>query len=212
MTIEIRMATLGIAQTNTYVIGDTETNSAIVIDPVDDAEFIHSIAIDEGWTIRLILATHGHFDHVLASKELKERTSAPFWIHQADLPLLQMLPLQGKRFYNHEFPEAAEPDKLLTDELETITIGNIVLETMFTPGHAPGHVAFYLRSHSAVFSGDCLFAGSIGRTDLPGGNHEQLIQSIMTKLIPLGDETHVLSGHGPATTIGRERVTNPFLT
>ena len=211
MTLKIKMASLGIVQTNTFVIGDTTTGEAVVIDPVDDAPFIYGMAEEEGWTVRLILATHGHFDHVLASKHLKELTGAPFWIHEADAVMLHALPEQGLRFLGTRFPEAAIPDQLLSDQPEPVKVSAIELECLFTPGHSPGHLAFYLRSHHLVFSGDCLFAGSIGRTDLPGGNYPLLIESIMTKLIPLGDETHVLPGHGPATTIGRERMTNPFL-
>ncbi len=109
------------------------------------------------------------------------------------------------------FPEAAEPDRLLTTEPETIELGAIKLETLYTPGHAPGHLAFYMRDQGVVFSGDALFAGSIGRTDLPGSDHDLLMQSIREKLLTLPDETRVLSGHGKPTTIGTERATNPFL-
>lgn len=211
MTIEIKMLTLGMVATNAYVVGDTETKQAIVIDPVDDAELLLETAQEAGWEIKLILATHGHFDHVLASKALKELTNAPFYIHGADVPLLENLPQTGLRFGGKLFPQAAIPDRLLTDEQETIEVGTIKLETLFTPGHAPGHIAYYMREHNIVFSGDCLFAGSIGRTDLPGGNYEQLMQSIVTKLLTLGDDVRVLPGHMQPTTIGDERRTNPFI-
>lgn len=211
MTIEIKMLTLGIVATNCYIVADTETQEALVIDPVDEAVLIAKTAADAGWTIKLILATHGHFDHVLASRELKELTGAPFWIHADSIPLLQNLPQQGIRFTGQAFPEAAEADRFLTTEPETIEIGTIKLETLYTPGHAPGHISFYLREGNLVFSGDCLFAGSIGRTDLPGGDYELLMRSIFDKLIPLGDDTRVLAGHMEPTTIGKERRTNPFL-
>lgn len=211
MTIQIKMLTLGIVSTNAYLIGDDETNEAILIDPVDNAPLLHETAQESGWEIKLILATHAHFDHVLASKPLKELTGAPFWIHEECVPSLKSLPTQGRMFGMGEFPEAAVPDRLLTSQPETIEISGIRLETLYTPGHAVGHLSFYMPEYNVVFSGDSLFAGSIGRTDLPGGNHGQLIQSIEEKLLPLGDDVQVLSGHGGITTIGREKQTNPYL-
>jgi glyoxylase-like metal-dependent hydrolase (beta-lactamase superfamily II) len=211
MPIEIKKLTLGPVATNCYIVGDTDTKESLVIDPVDDAPVILDAAQRFDWTIKLILATHGHFDHVLASKELKELTAAPFCIHQDDLPFLENLPQQGEMFFGTPFPEAARPDRFLTSEPETITLGVIKLETIFTPGHSPGHVSFYLRDHKIVFGGDCLFAGSIGRTDLPGGDYDLLMKTIFEKLLPLGDDVYVLPGHMDTTTIGRERQTNPFL-
>lgn len=211
MTIEIKMLTLGIAATNCYIVGDTETQEALVIDPVDNAPLLHKTAADSGWTIRLILATHGHFDHILASKELKDLTGAPFYIHEQEMIFLKHLPEQGLRFTGRAFPEAAKPDRYLTTEPELIELGAIRLETLFTPGHSPGHISFFMRDHQILFSGDCLFAGNIGRTDLPGANHEVLMDSIFNKLLPLGDEVRVLPGHMEQTTLGRERQTNPFL-
>lgn len=211
MSIEIKYVTLGLAQTNAYLVADTETNDAILIDPVDQAELLLKLATDAGWTIKLILATHAHFDHVLASAALKELTGAPFYIHSEAVPMLKNLPQTGLRFVGQLYPEAAEPDRLLTTESETITLGAIQLETLYTPGHAPGHLAFYMRDQDIVFSGDALFAGSVGRTDLPGSSWAVLERSIFDKLLTLPDQTRVLSGHGVMTTIGRERQTNPFL-
>ncbi len=211
MSIEIKYVTLGLAQTNAYLVADTETNDAILIDPVDQAELLLKLATDAGWTIKLILATHAHFDHVLASAALKELTGAPFYIHSEAVPMLKNLPQTGLRFVGQLYPEAAEPDRLLTTESETITLGAIKLETLYTPGHAPGHLAFYMRDQDIVFSGDALFAGSVGRTDLPGSSWAVLERSIFDKLLTLPDQTRVLSGHGGMTTIGRERQTNPFL-
>ncbi|HVU10086.1 MAG TPA: MBL fold metallo-hydrolase [Phototrophicaceae bacterium] len=211
MTISIKYVTLGIAATNAYLIGDSESNQAILIDPVDQAETLKAMADDSGWTIKLILATHAHFDHVLASKALKELTGAPFYIHAEAAPWLKTLPESGLRFVGKPFPEAATPDRLLTTEPETLTLGAITLETLYTPGHAPGHLSFYMRDQGVVFSGDSLFAGTVGRTDLPGGDHALLIRSIREQLLPLPDDTTVLPGHGEMTTIGQERATNPFL-
>lgn len=211
MSVEIRVLTLGIATTHCYIVADSGTKEAMVIDPVDQAALIYKTAQDAGWTIKLILATHAHFDHVLASKALKEMTGAPFYIHADSAPLLQHLPQQGVMFTGQPFPEAAQPDRWLTSEVEKIELGSIKLETLYTPGHAPGHIAFYERGAGIVFSGDCLFAGSIGRTDLPGGDYEVLMQSIFSTLLPLGDAVRVLAGHMELTTIGKERATNPFL-
>jgi glyoxylase-like metal-dependent hydrolase (beta-lactamase superfamily II) len=211
MAIEIKKLTLGPVSTHCYIVGDTDTSEALVIDPVDNAPVILDAAQRFGWKIKLILATHGHFDHVLASKELKALTGAPFYIHQDAAPFLESLPQQGQLFFGTPFPEAAKPDRFLTTEPEIIELGAIKLESIYTPGHAPGHISFYLRDHNIVFSGDCLFSGSIGRTDLPGGDYDLLMKSIFEKLLPLGDDVYVLAGHMEATTIGRERQTNPFL-
>lgn len=212
MTLTLKtLPSLGLAATNCYIIGDDATREAVLIDPVDDAPLLARTVADAGWTLKLILATHGHFDHVLASKALKEITGAPFAINQRDEFMLHALPQTGIHFTGQPFPEAATVDRYLTDAPEVIQVGSIKLETLFTPGHAPGHIAFYLREHQTVFSGDCLFAGSIGRTDLPGGSYPLLMESIVQMLLPLGDDVRVLSGHGPETTIGQERRTNPFI-
>lgn len=209
--ISIKRLTLGIANTNAYLIGDTETGNAILIDPVDEAPLIHQTAQAEGWTIKLILATHAHFDHVLASRELKSMTAAKFLIHEKAVPGLASLPEWGKRFGLNNITEAATPDELLTDESQVIELDGIALKTLYTPGHAPGHVSFYLESEGIVFCGDTIFAGSIGRTDLPGASYEVLMASIFNVLLPLGDDVQLYPGHMQPTTIGRERETNPFL-
>lgn len=211
MTMEIRMLTLGIVSTNAYLVGNSATGEAVLIDPVDDAEHIKATADAEGWTIKLILATHAHFDHVLASKALKEMTGAPFYIHEETVSWLETLPNQGAMFGMPRFPEAATPDRLLTSEPETIEAAGFQFQTLYTPGHAPGHLAFFVPEAKVVFSGDTLFMGNIGRTDLPGGNYDTLMHSIIDRLLPLGDEVRVLCGHGVETTIAHERRTNPFV-
>lgn len=211
MSIEIKRLTLGMVSTNAYLVGDTATNSAILIDPVDEADTIIKAAKDAGWTINLILATHAHFDHVLASQAVHEQTEAPFWCHEDCVSWLEQLPSQGKLFGLPEFPAAATPERLLTSASETLTLDGITLETLYTPGHAPGHLSFYLREYGIVFSGDTLFKSAIGRWDLPGADFNVLIQSITEKLLPLGDEVRVLPGHMGETTIGIEKQTNPYL-
>lgn len=211
MSIEIKSLTLGVAATHCYIIGDTVTGRAVLIDPVDQAETLLDAAQKANWQIALILATHGHFDHILASKALKDATGAPFYIHHKGVEWLENLPQQGQIFGLGRFPPAAEPDRLLGDESETIQLDGITLDTLFTPGHSPDHLSFVLHEQHTVIGGDALFASTIGRTDLPGADYDQLMQSITQKLLPLGDDFRVLPGHMHETTIGRERRTNPFI-
>lgn len=210
MAIKIYKLTLGLLQTNCYIVGDTQSGDAVVIDPVDRADLIYKTAADEEWKIREVLATHCHFDHILASADLKRLTGALFRIHAGDLDLLHVMPSRVKEWLQIDVPPAAEPD-LYVEEGDLITVGGIELDVLFTPGHAPGHVSYVLPSENMVFSGDCLFCGSIGRTDLPGSDHATLMRSITEKLLPLGDETVVAPGHMRNTTIGFERLHNPFL-
>jgi hydroxyacylglutathione hydrolase len=212
MSLSIKTATLGIASTNTYLIADDETKRAILIDPVDDAEFLHGMALEEGWTIDVIIATHAHFDHVLASEALKSLTGAEFIAHRDAVPWLEQLAQIGLTRFGQAFPNAAVPDRLIGNEPESIALDSIHLTTLYTPGHADGHISLWMPEHRVVFSGDALFSGSIGRTDLPGGDFPTLIDSITSQLLPLGDDVRVFSGHGEPTTIGKERLTNPFLT
>jgi hydroxyacylglutathione hydrolase len=209
MAIEILKLTLGMVSTNCYIVGDSDSGAAVVIDPADDAPVILGAAEQGGWTIRLVLATHAHFDHVLAVDEVCRASGAPFLMHEKDLPTLQALQLTGQLF-GLELPPPPEVDRFVTAG-ETIEAGAIRLSVRFTPGHTPGHVSYVLESDPVVFCGDCLFAGSIGRTDLPGGDHALLLRSIHDQLLTLPDEETVASGHGELTTIGQERRTNPFL-
>lgn len=210
MSLQIKSLTLGPFATNAYLVADTETRNAILIDPVDDAPAIVGAAKDEGWEIKLMLATHAHLDHVLASAAIQEELRIPFLIHAECESLLDEIPLQGMYFGLGKLPEPAKPNRLLTDN-ELIELDAIRLTSLYTPGHAPGHLSFFLAQHKILFSGDTLFAGSIGRTDLPGGDHDLLMNSIMTRLMVLEDDVRVLPGHMGATTIGRERLTNPFI-
>ncbi len=185
MSIEILSLTLGIAATNCYIVGDSASGEAVLIDPVDDARLLLQTAQDAGWTIKLILATHGHYDHVLASQPLKDLTGAPFYIHHNTPQIARSLPDIG--FLQQLFPPIPAPDRLLTDEPETLNVGAITLETLYTPGHAPGHVCFFMREQNTLFGGDCLFAGSIGRTDFPFCDYDTLMDSIFNQILPLGD-------------------------
>jgi glyoxylase-like metal-dependent hydrolase (beta-lactamase superfamily II) len=189
--------------TNCYVVRDGE--SALVVDPGDVTQELLD-AID-GYTVKTVVNTHCHCDHCGGNAGILERTGAELVCHQAELPLLRSLVQQGMMF-GVPFTPSPEPDRFLT-EGDTVEVGDIKLEVRFAPGHSPGHLI--LVGNDFVLGGDVLFAGSIGRTDLPGGSHEQLLESIRTKMLTLPDETVVYSGHGPATTIGAERRTNPFL-
>jgi hydroxyacylglutathione hydrolase len=204
------MLTLGLVQTNCYLIGDMETGEAVVIDPSDNAPLILSKITAEGWKVREILATHAHFDHVLAVRDLKAATGAPFRMHQLDMPILQTVPQMMQLFTGQQIDPIPEPDSFV-NEGDTITVGAIKLDVLFTPGHAPGHVSYVMHDQAVVFSGDCLFLGSIGRTDLPGCDHPTLMRSIFGKILPLGDDFTIAAGHMQTTTIGRERLSNPFL-
>lgn len=210
MTIEIHTRTLGIAVTNTYLVGDSTTRQAILIDPVDEPDTLYQMAQYANLKIALILATHAHFDHVLASARLVELTEAPFWIHHEAAPLLSRLPQTGVMFTGMPYPEAATPDRLL-DDGDSVELGAMRLEARYTPGHAPGHLSFYMASEKTVFTGDSLFAGTVGRTDLDGGDMAVLMHRIKTQLLTLDDDVRVLPGHGGATTIGHERRTNPYI-
>lgn len=209
MAIEIQMLTLGVVQTNCFVVGDTESGAAVVIDPADNAPAILRVVREKGWTVREILATHAHFDHVLAVQDLREATGAPFQLHEADLPLLQGMQLSG-RLFGLEVPPPPEPDGFV-EEGKPILMDGIRLDVLFTPGHSPGHVSYVLAAQEVVFSGDCLFRGSVGRTDLPGGDYARLMRSIFEQLLPLGDGFTIAPGHMGLTTVGHERQTNPFL-
>lgn len=211
MSIEILSMTLGAFVTNAYLLADSETRNAILIDPVDNAPVIMNAAEEKGWNIKLMIATHAHLDHVLASGAIKDKLQVPFLIHEESVPWLNDLPAQARLFGLGEQPPAAKPDQLLKSDSETIELDSIRLRTLYTPGHAPGHLSLLMEDQQILFSGDTLFAGSIGRTDLPGGDYPLLMRSIVDKLMILDDEVRVLPGHMQATTIGNERRTNPFL-
>ncbi|MFO7680798.1 MAG: MBL fold metallo-hydrolase [Chloroflexota bacterium] len=200
---------LGPLQTNSYLLGCDETGAAAIIDPSWNGRSLAATATDQGFNITHILITHSHFDHVGGLAELKQETGAPIYIHPEAVPMLGDAFLSALNWQIRMAPPP--PADIMLTPGEIITVGKLELEVLFTPGHAPGHVSFYLAQEGAVFSGDVLFQQSIGRTDLPGGDYDLLLRSIREKLLPLPDETAVLSGHGPATTIGQEKQWNPFL-
>lgn len=188
---------------NCYVIKDG--GEALVIDPGEATKELKAAVAD--CKVTMIFNTHCHIDHSGGNAGMVAATGAPLVCHRDDLPLLRALTQQGMMFGVAVEP-SPEPDQFV-EEGDEVKVGGVALKVLHTPGHAPGHVV--LVGDGFVIGGDVLFNGSIGRTDLPGGDYDTLIESIHTKLMPLPDDTVVYCGHGPATTIGRERATNPFL-
>lgn len=204
-----RVFTLGQLQCNASLLGDEETREAFVIDPGEGPQSLIDAIKEGGWRVKEILFTHAHIDHVAGALEVQQFTGAPVAMHPADRGLYDSLPEQAA-WVGMPPPPRVEIAHWL-EEGEELACGALRLKVLFTPGHAPGHVSFYLAEQAMIISADVLFRASIGRTDLPGGNHRQLLESIRAKLLTLPDETRVIAGHGPATTIGLERRTNPFL-
>jgi hydroxyacylglutathione hydrolase len=207
--VQVRQLPLGPLQTNCYLIGCEETLQAAVVDPSWNGRSIVATAETDGWEITHILLTHSHFDHVGGLEEVKALTGAPIYIHAEAVEMLNNTTMSAA-FFGLRVSPPPSPDEYLSDGQE-IQLGELLIQVMYTPGHAPGHVSFYLPDYRVVFDGDVLFQDGIGRTDLPGGDYATLMETIQEKLLTLPDETKVFSGHGPATTIGQERRNNPFL-
>jgi len=194
---------------NCTILGDEEAHEAIVIDPGDEVSRIHSRLTELGLKLKQILVTHAHIDHVGGALKLKRLTGAPIFLNENDLPLLKTLESQAA-WLGVRAPEFAPPDESLNDGL-IVGLERCPAQVLHTPGHTQGSVCLHFTPLKLLVAGDTLFAGSIGRTDLPGGDYAQIIDSLHTRLLALPDETQVLSGHGPVTTIGEERRSNPFL-
>jgi glyoxylase-like metal-dependent hydrolase (beta-lactamase superfamily II) len=203
----VEMLTVGPFQENCYVIGDGATGG--IIDPGDEAARIALAVEQTGLEIGQILVTHTHIDHVGAVAALADEYACPVLMHAEAEPMLEQLPAQAIMM-GLRFGQVPVVDRHVDDE-EVIKVGGLELRSLYTPGHAPGHLAFYIESEGLVLSGDALFAGSVGRTDLFGGDMDVLMRSINERLLTLPDETRVCPGHGPYTTIGDERANNPFL-
>lgn len=203
---------VGMFQCNCMIIGDETTREAIVVDPGDEADRILEVLDRHNLSAKWLLHTHAHLDHVMATGEVQERTGAQVCLHPDDLYLYDGLEMQS-RMLGLPIPKTVPLDKQLQDD-DTFAAGGIEMGTVHTPGHTPGSCCFLMPragEETVLFAGDTLFMGSIGRTDLPGGNYETLMGSIKHRLLPLDDATVVIPGHGPATTIHRERLSNPFL-
>lgn len=203
----IQSLPVGPIMANCYILGCEKTQEAAVIDPGDESERILSLLADAGLQLRYILNTHGHFDHVGGNRGLKAAVpEAVLMIHAMDAPMLDQLSTMAGMFGLQA--ENSPPADGLLEDGQRLPLGDIELTVIHTPGHSPGGVSFLADGH--VFVGDTLFQGSIGRTDLPGGDYDTLIESIRTRLFPLGDDLQVHPGHMGPTTIGQEKKYNPF--
>lgn len=201
---------VGILACNCSILGDEATGEAVVIDPGDEVERVLEILERHRLRLKHIVATHAHIDHVGGLEKLKEATGAPVLIHEGDLPLYRNLAMQAA-WLGVPPPGVVEIDQFLKQG-DLLRFGPLALEVFHTPGHSPGSLSLHMAGdHSRIFSGDTLFQGSIGRTDLWGGSYDQILRSIHETLLRFPDEMPVFPGHGPSTTIGQEREFNPFL-
>ncbi len=192
---------------NCYIVGSEKTKQGLIIDPGDEGKQISKAVDTWGFDIKIIVLTHGHIDHISALKDMKEATGAALAVHASDAKAIhQRSPMSV--FFTHSLSAPPSPDKLVKDG-DSIDIGDLHFQVIHTPGHSPGSICLY--GHGVLFSGDTLFNFGIGRTDLPGGSYNQLMNAIKTKLMALPDDTIVCPGHGPDSTIAAERRGNPFL-
>ncbi|MEJ2154195.1 MAG: MBL fold metallo-hydrolase [Desulfobacteraceae bacterium] len=199
---------VGPLQANCFIVGCEETRKAAIVDPGGDADRLLSLLEKEKLEAAAIINTHGHFDHVGGNKAVKTATGAELMIHKEDAPMLAHL-TQTAAAWGLRAEDSPVPDRLLEDG-DLIDFGNLQFKVIHTPGHSLGGICLHVESEQALFVGDTLFAGSIGRTDLPGGDYDTLIRSIQTRLFVLPDETAVYNGHMESTTIGQEKRFNPF--
>ena len=211
--MNIKSFTFNPFQENTYVVYD-ESKECIIIDPgcynAQEQEELKSFINEKELTPVKLINTHCHIDHILGNQFVSEKWNLDLYMHKLDIPLLEKSGEIGKMYGFEEYKGSPFP-KYFLDEQDTLTFGNSKFDILFTPGHVPGHICLYNKANDMLVSGDVIFQGSIGRTDLPGGNHKILINSIITKLFPLPNSTQIFCGHGPSTNLGYEKEHNPFL-
>jgi hydroxyacylglutathione hydrolase len=200
---------VGPLQCNCSVIGDETTHESMVIDPGDDINDVLAVVRKHSLQVKQIVITHAHIDHVGGAMKLRAATGAPILLNQNDYSLLKMLDVQAA-WIGMRSPGTVEIDRSITTG-ETVTAGSLTADILHTPGHTEGSICLYFPAQKKLIAGDTLFAGSIGRTDLPGGSMQKILRSLHDTLLALPDETVVVPGHGELTTIGDERETNPFL-
>jgi hydroxyacylglutathione hydrolase len=203
-----RGLTVGLLEVNCYILADEETLEAVVIDPGGDEDEILDVLNRHKFKLKYIIDTHGHFDHVDANQPLRDATGAQLAIHEADAQMLSQ-PSAEAMFFTGNKLRRSEADVLLK-EGDVLAFGKYRLKVLHTPGHTPGGISLVLEDHPYVYVGDLLFAGSIGRTDFPGGSFEDLSEAVKSKIFTLGDNYTVYPGHGPVTTVAQERKYNPF--
>lgn len=204
----IHKLAVGPIMANCFIVGCEESREAAVIDPGAEVPRILEAVEKAQLSVKVIINTHGHFDHVGGNRALKAHTGAPLLIHPLDAPMLSRLAEMAGAF-GMRSENSPPPDRVVEDG-DIIAVGRLTLEVIHTPGHTPGGIS--LAAPGRVFVGDTLFQGSIGRTDFPGGDFDALLQSIRTRLFPLGDEVTVYTGHGPETVLGQEKRFNPFVS
>ena len=203
----IKSLTVGPIMANCFILGCETSYEAVVIDPGDETDKILLSLAESKLKVKYILNTHGHFDHIGGNNKMKQATGAGILIHRLDVPMLEHLSASAAA-WGFKADDSPVPDRTI-DDGDVVSFGEIELNVIYTPGHSPGGVSFHFNGY--VFVGDTLFAGSVGRTDFPGGNFDTLKESIQTKLFVLGDDVRVFPGHGPETTIGNEKKFNPFV-
>jgi glyoxylase-like metal-dependent hydrolase (beta-lactamase superfamily II) len=196
---------------NCSIVADPGAGEAAVIDPGGEVDRILEVLRAHGLELKAIVHTHAHIDHILGTKRLAEETGAPIWLHAGDLPLYQNIGMQAAMLGMQGAPAPPEPDHFCVDGEKLVLGAEETLEVLHTPGHTPGSVCFHAARQDTLYSGDTLFRMGIGRTDLWGGDHSQIITSIRERLLTLPGDTEVVPGHGPATTIHNELQSNPFL-
>jgi len=203
------MFAVGPLACNCSIFGDETTREAMVVDPGDDIQEILRLVAHHGLTVTSIVITHGHIDHVGAAAALKKATGAPVYLNEHDYPTYSQIEMQAM-WLGLDPPEFADVDVPARDG-DVIRVGPVEFTVLHTPGHTPGSIGLWIPAEKKLIAGDTLFAGSIGRTDLPGGSYEKIMDSLKGRVLALPDETVVIPGHGPVTTIGEERESNPFL-
>lgn len=208
--IPVLITTLSVGPlgTNCYVVGCKESLKGMIVDPGGHAERILAAVKEMGLAVQYVVNTHAHFDHTSANRALVEATGATLVVHPDEVPILKA----GGGARSFGFPTDPSPEPgLLVQEGDTLPVGQLTFQVIHAPGHSPGHIMLYEANEGVLFDGDVLFQQGIGRSDLPGGSHATLMQSIREKILTLPDETIVYSGHGPATTVGQEKQFNPWL-
>lgn len=204
----VRGVVVGVFAENCWIIGSRRTREGIVIDPGDQPEEVLALAKDMGVNVKVIANSHAHVDHILGVRDVKSATGAKFLMHEGELPIARSAAASARMFTGRTVEPPPDPDAFLQDG-DDIEVDGVKLKVIHTPGHTPGSLSFY--TEGMLFCGDTLFQGSIGRTDLPGGDYQQEMSSIVERLLALPDETVVLPGHMRETRIGHERLTNPFI-
>ena len=209
MNLSVYLFTVGPLQENCYLLADEKTKTAVFVDPGDDADLLLDVLKEKNYQLQAIWLTHAHFDHVGAVEDITQVHDVPVLLHPNDNILYDNAAKAAARWQIAIKQPGKKPSELKDGQI--LKIAETEVECIFTPGHAPGHIAFYIKDENLLLSGDALFKEGIGRTDLPFGDHQQLLTSIRERLFVLPDDTNVYSGHGEGTTIAHEKEYNPFL-